>query len=131
LRLPNPLGGRGDLGELLDKPAVDVGGDLVTLNNSGYDATRPDPARPGEARGWEATSGACYRLEVDMGEQPPAAWTITGESQSGMPGSAHYDDQREDWRQGRVHRLPLDRAEVERMATRRQTLPTASMASAR
>jgi penicillin amidase len=131
LRLRHPLGDRGDLGELLDKPAVDVGGDLVTLNNSGYDAGRPDPARPGEGDGWEATSGAGYRLEVDLGEEPPAAWTITGESQSGLPGSPHYDDQREDWRVGRVHRLPLDRSEVERIAARRETLATASMASAR
>jgi penicillin amidase len=122
LRLRHVLGGRGDLGTLLDKPAMDVGGELVTLDNSGYDATRPDPARPGEARGWEATSGSGYRLEVDLGEQPPAAWTITGESQSGLPGSAHYDDQREDWRAGRVHRLPLDRSEVERAAVSRTRL---------
>jgi penicillin amidase len=131
LRLRHPLSGRGDLGELLDKPAVDVGGDLVTLNNSGYDAGRPDPARPGEEHGWEATSGAGYRLEVDLGEEPPAAWTITGESHSGLPGSPHYDDQRDAWRAGRVHRLPLDRSEVEASATRRETLATAAMASAR
>jgi penicillin G amidase len=122
LRLRHPLGGRGDLAELLDKPAVEVGGDLVTLNNSGYPGTRPDAHRADGATGWEATSGAGYRLEVDLGEVPPAAWTITGESQSGLPGNPHYDDQRADWATGKVQRLPLDRVEVERQAVDRLTL---------
>jgi penicillin amidase len=112
LRLRHPLSGRGDLGELLDKPTVEVGGDLTTLNNSGFDPGR-DLHSPKGPRAWEATSGAGYRLEVDMGESPPAAWTITAESQSGDPGSPHWDDQRADFLAGRVRRLPLDRAEVE------------------
>jgi penicillin amidase len=109
LLLPHALSGRGDLGRLLDKGPIPVPGDLATLNNSGFDAGRGP-------RGWWATSGAGYRLEVDLGEQPPAAWTITGESQSAMAGSPHHDDQRSDYVAGRVHRLPLDRAEIERDA---------------
>jgi penicillin amidase len=123
LRLRHPMSGRGDLGELLDKPMVEVGGDLTTLNNSGFDANR-DPRGPQGPRAWEATSGAGYRLEVDMGESPPVAWTITAESQSGDPGSRHWDDQRADFLAGRVRRLPLDRTEVEAGAqTRTQLVP--------
>jgi len=105
LPLRHPLSGRGDLGALLDKAPVPVPGDLATLNNSGFDATR-------DGRGWIATSGAGFRLEVDLGEEPAAAWTITGESQSALPGSPHHDDQRADFVACRVHRLPLDRDAV-------------------
>jgi penicillin amidase len=107
--LRHPLSGRGELGRLFDKGPVPVPGDLTTLNNSSFDMCR-------DARAWWATSGTGYRLEVDLGERPPAAWSITGESQSALLGSPHYDDQRTDWIEGRVHRVPLDRAEVEAIA---------------
>lgn len=105
LALRHPLSGRGDLGALLDKGPVPVPGDLATLNNSGFDASR-------DGRGWMATSGAGYRLEVDLGEEPAAAWTITGESQSALPGSPHHDDQRADFVACRVRRVPLDREAI-------------------
>ena len=109
LLLRHPLSARGDLGSLFDKGPVPVPGDLATLNNSGFDATR-------DGRGWMASSGAGYRLEVDLGEKPAAAWTITGESQSALPGSPHYDDQRDDHVHGRVRRMPLDRDQVDTIA---------------
>jgi penicillin amidase len=109
LELPHPLSGGTGLGPLLDKPPTPVPGDLVTLDNSGFDASR-------DGRGWVATSGAGYRLEVDLGAKPDAAWTITAESQSAMLGSRHFDDQRQDFVQGRVRCVPLDPTEVERMA---------------
>lgn len=109
LLLRHPLSGRGDLGRRFDKGPMPVPGDLATLNNSGFDAGRG-------SQGWWASSGAGYRLEVDLGEQPPAAWSISGESQSALAGSPHYDDQRPDYLAGRVRRLPLDRGEVVAMA---------------
>ena len=105
LLLRHPLSSRGELGSWFDKGPVPVPGDLATLNNSGFDATR-------DGRGWMASSGAGYRLEVDLGEEPPAAWTITGESQSALLGGPHYDDQRDDYVHGRVRRVPLDRSEI-------------------
>lgn len=105
LHLRHPLSARGSIGALFDKGPAPVPGDLATLSNSGFDATRGP-------NGWMATSGAGYRLEVDLGEEPPAAWAITGESQSALVGSAHYDDQRTDFIAGRVHRLALDPAEI-------------------
>lgn len=109
LVLRHPLSARSELWTLFDKGPVPVPGDLATLNNSGFDATRG-------GRGWMASSGAGYRLEVDLGEEPAAAWTITGESQSALLGSAHYDDQRDDYVHGRVRRVPLDRDQVEAIA---------------
>jgi len=109
LLLRHPLSSRGEIGGLFDKGPVPVPGDLATLNNSGFDASR-------DGRGWMASSGAGYRLEVDLGEEPPAAWTITGESQSALLGSPHYDDQRDEYVQGRVRRMPLDRDQVQAIA---------------
>jgi len=109
LLLRHPLSARGELGGLFDKGPVAVPGDLATLNNSGFDATR-------DGRGWMASSGAGYRLEVDLGEEPAAAWTITGESQSALLGSPHYDDQRDDYVRGRVRRMPLDRDQLDAVA---------------
>lgn len=115
LLLRHPLSARGAIADLFDKGPVPVPGDLATLNNSGFDATR-------DGRGWMASSGAGYRLEVDLGEQPPAAWTITGESQSALLGSPHYDDQRDAYVAGRVHRIPLDAGEAVAAATHTTTL---------
>jgi len=109
LLLRHPLSARGEFGALFDKGPVPVPGDLATLNNSGFDATR-------DGRGWMATSGAGYRLEVDLGEEPAGAWSITGESQSALLGSPHYDDQRDDHVHGRVRRIPLDRDQVDAIA---------------
>lgn len=122
LTLRHVLSGRGDLGELLDIRVGEVGGSLATLSNSGFDATRPTGPGVDGNRGWRPSSGAGYRLEIDLGEDPPAVWTITLESQSGVPGSAHYGDQIDDFLHGTTHRLPLDRAEVEAEARYRQML---------
>ncbi|MGE4003514.1 MAG: penicillin acylase family protein [Planctomycetaceae bacterium] len=37
---------------------------------------------------------------------------MDGQSQSGQPGSPHYDDQLVPWTAGEYHFLPLDRADV-------------------
>jgi penicillin amidase len=109
LVLRHPLAADTALSSLLDKPATPVPGDLVTLDNSGFDASR-------DGRGWLATSGAGFRLEVDLGAKPDAAWTITAESQSALVGDPHFDDQREDFVQGRTRCVPLDIAAIEHMA---------------
>jgi penicillin amidase len=90
------LSGRGDLGELLDHGGVEVGGDGVTVAS----------ASPGAQ--FQARSGAGYRLIVDLGSAPPELWAVDGQSQSGHPGSPHYDDQLQDWLDGRYHRVTLD-----------------------
>jgi penicillin amidase len=122
LTLRHPLSGRGELGELLDKPAVAVPGDLSSVNNSGFEGGRIPPDLPAYQRNWEATSGAGYRLVADLGVSPPEIWTITGESQSGHPGSPHWNDQLDDFVAGRYQRIPMDEAAIEVAATSRLTL---------
>lgn len=119
LRLRHPLAGRGALAELLAKPPVEVGGDSWTINNSGFPggaAGRPD------ATAFEPSSGAGFRMVVDLGESPPRAWTVTAESQSGHPGSAHWNDQLDDFVRGRAHRVALDPIEVDATAVDRLTI---------
>lgn len=122
LTLRHPLSGRGELGELLDKPPVAVPGDLSTINNSGFEGGRISPDLPGYDRNWEATSGAGYRLVADLGVSPAEIWTITGESQSGHPGSPHWNDQLDDFLAGRYRRIPMEDAAIEATAETRFTL---------
>ena len=119
LTLRHPLGGRGSLGELLDKPPVEVGGDPWTVNNSGYAGSPPGHA---DGRAFEAASGAGFRMLVDLGESPPRAWTVTAESQSAHPGSEHWADQVEDFAAGRYRAVPLEAGEVEAAAVERLVL---------
>jgi penicillin amidase len=98
------LSGRGDVGVLFDHGGEPVPGDLVTVGN----------AAP--ACGLHARSGAGYRLLVDLGSSPPQLWAVDGQSQSGHPGSPHYDDQLADWLAGRYHQITLDPAAAQAAA---------------
>lgn len=100
LRPRHVLSGRGDLGLLLDHPSRPVRGDMLTVCNTGNDAD------------WQATTGAGYRMAADMADPRPALLAVDLGSQSGHPGSPHYDDQVADWLAGKYHRLPLDRDEI-------------------
>jgi penicillin amidase len=108
------LSGRGDLGLLLDHGGEPVAGDLVTVGN----------AAP--AGGFQARSGAGYRLLVDLASSPPQLWAVDGQSQSGHPGSPHYDDQLDDWLDGRYHQLTLDAAAAQAAAIQTLRLEPAS-----
>jgi len=119
LRLRHPLAARGSLAELLVKPAAEVGGDSWTINNSGFPG---GPLGQADPAAFEATSGAGYRMVVDLGASPPCAWTVSGESQSGHPGSAHWNDQLADFVGGRMHRVPMDPAEVDATVVHRLVL---------
>ena len=66
--------------------------------------------------------GANFRLVVDLGETPPALWTVDAAGQSGHPGSSNYCDQITTWLAGSHHRVPMDRAEAEGEAAARLTL---------
>lgn len=89
------LGHIGDLGELLNHKPTAVKGDMITVGNTG------------QGPNWTSTSGAGYRLVHDMGSNPPCMWAVDGQGQSGHPGSPHYNDQQDDWLNGRYHCLEL------------------------
>lgn len=95
LQLKHTLSGRGELGLLLDRGNLPVKGDGVTVCNTGADPN------------FLAVMGAGYRLIADLADQTGGLWAIDVGSESGHPGSAHYDDQILEWRAGRYHFLPL------------------------
>lgn len=104
VNLPHPLEGSGDLAELLSMGGQPVGGSGVTVCNTGYDPN------------YLAGMGANFRLFVDLGETPPALWTVDTAGQSGHPGSPNYCNQLPTWLAGDHHRVPLDRPEIEAAA---------------
>ena len=90
------LSSRGDLGQLLDRSGLPLGGDGNTVNSS-----TPDPT-------WGAWLGASYRMVSDLADPKLGMWAIDVGSASGHPGSAHYDDQIQPWSEGKLHYLALD-----------------------
>ena len=94
VQLRHLLSGRGDLGQLLDRGGLPVGGNGVTVCNTGFDPN------------WGALMGANYRLISDLGED--GMWAVEAQGQSGHPGSAHYCDQLPEWLAGRYHFLAFD-----------------------
>ncbi len=97
LQQKHVLSGRGDLGALLDRGSVPVRGDYVTVCNTGL---APD---------YSAPTGAGYRMIADLSDAKGGLWAIDAGSESGHPGSPHYDDQLDDWISGRYHYLSLNR----------------------
>ena len=89
------LAHRGDLAELLNQTAQPVNGDMMTVCNTGF-----------------GTTGAGYRLIHDLSSQPPQMLAVDCQSQSGQPGSPHYDDQFSTWAAGEHHVLYLDREQA-------------------
>ena len=118
----HPLSARGDLGRLLDKPAREIGGDGGTVANSGFGGGHADPRSPAYLRAWEATSGAGYRLVVDLGDPDGSIWTVTAEGQSANAGSPNAADQVDDFVAGRYHEVPLHRGRAEAAARHRLVL---------
>jgi penicillin amidase len=58
---------------------------------------------------------------VDVGEWDKSVSALPG-GQSGHPASSHYQDQIDDWIQGRYHPMLFSRAAVERAAAAALTL---------
>lgn len=89
------LSGRGDLASLLDRSGLPLGGDGHTINSSSPDANHA------------AWLGAGYRMLADLADLRAGLWSVEVGSQSGHPGSEHYDDQLAPWYAGRLYYLPL------------------------
>jgi penicillin amidase len=122
LQLRHPLSGRGDLGALLDKPAVPIGGDPGTVHNTGFPGGRIPATSPDYWRNWEASSGCGFRMVADLGDPHGSLWTITGEGQSAHPGSPHAQDQIADFAAVRYREVPLARDRVVGQARHRLVL---------
>src|SRR5690606_8921444 len=83
LTMRHPLGHRGELGQLLNRGDLPIGGNLVTVNNMGYDEN------------YRVMHGANYRMLVDLTES--GMWAASASGNSGNPGSPNYCDQIDDW----------------------------------
>ena len=105
IQLDHYLSGRGDLGSLLSRSGGPVGGNGITVCNTGHDPN------------YLASIGATYRLVADLGESPSALWAVDAAGQSGHPGSNHYCDQVSEWAAGRNHRIPLQRFDLKAATT--------------
>jgi penicillin amidase len=99
LTLHHVLSAVGDLGQLLDRGGVPVGGDFSTVGNTGL-----GPA-------YEAKTGAGYRLIAELAHDQPGLWSVDAQSHRGHPGSPHQNDQLADWLAGRFHWITLGRLE--------------------
>jgi penicillin amidase len=110
LQQKHPLTDRGDLGHLLDRGAVPVRGDMQTVCNSG------------QAADFSAPTGAGYRMIADLGDPQGTLWAIDAGSESGVPGSRHYDDQLVAWVRGEYHPLRLFPTAQQTEGWARQTL---------
>jgi penicillin amidase len=95
LQQKHVLSGRGDLGQILDLGGLPVRGDFVTVCNTGL---APD---------YSAPTGAGYRLIADLSDPHGGLWAVDAGSESGQPGSPHYNDQIDDWITARYHYIPL------------------------
>jgi penicillin amidase len=89
------LSGRGDLGLLLDRSGLPAPGDATTVNSGTPDAN------------FAAWLGAGYRMVADLSDPQLGIWSVEVGSQSGHPGSPHYDDQAPAWERGELYYLPL------------------------
>ncbi len=104
IQLRHVLSARGDLSELLDRGGVPVGGNGITVCNTGYDPN------------WGALMGANYRLIADLSTSPLTFQAVDAQGESGHPGSQHYCDQLEEWINARYHELPFERDGAEATA---------------
>ena len=97
IALNHLLSDRGDLSDLLRRGGQPVGGNGITVSNTGFDPN------------YLASIGANWRHNADLADDPPGLWAVDATGQSGHPGSPHYGDQVTEWLSGRHHYLPLDR----------------------
>jgi penicillin amidase len=118
LPLRHFLGGRGDLGQLLDRGGQPVRGGLTTVCNVSPMPNYVAAARPS----WEGKIGAGFRMIADLATQPPEMWCVDAGSQSGHVGSPHYADRLDDWLEGRYQSIALGPTEARRAAVERFVL---------
>ena len=110
IALNHLLSDRGDLSDLLKRGGQPVGGNGITVCNTGFDPN------------YLASIGANWRHNADLADDPPGLWAVDTTGQSGHPGSPHYGDQLTEWLAGRHHYLPLDSKRARAQAASTLTL---------
>ena len=100
VNLPHLLDGVGDLGSLFNRGGDPVGGSGITVSNTGFDPN------------YLASMGANFRLIVDLGEYPPALWTVDAAGQSGHLSSKNYCDQLQTWLKGKYNKIYMNQNDI-------------------
>ena len=100
-----------ELAELLDPPAIPSSGDGDTPLQGGY-----SPANPATV-----TSLSVARYSYDPSDWENSLWVVPLGS-SGHPGSPHYADQSETWRQVKMTPMGYDWSRIEASCETKQTL---------
>ena len=109
-------------------------GSLHTVNVAGYGTPVRDTASTrvhGAPPPFVNRYGPSQRHVVDMAAVDDAGGFVIPTGQSGVPTSRHYRDQTPMWREGRLWRIPLDRAKASARAVHRMTLRPAGAAERR
>ncbi len=107
IELRHHLSDRGEIFRTLDRGGQPTRGNGVTVANTGFEPN------------YLAVMGANYRINADLGEDPPGLWAVDAAGQSGHPGSPNYCDQLPTWLKGSHHYIPIDRTRVEKGAAKR------------
>ncbi len=115
VRVAHPMGSVPALERMfgLDAGTFSAPGSMHTVNVAGWGGLRPP---------FVSGHGASQRHVVDMGDLDGAGGFVLPGGQSGVPFSPHYRDQLPLWREGRLWRIPLDRAAAEARTVARMTL---------
>jgi penicillin amidase len=97
----HPFGAANPLFRRIFNRFVATGGASETVTQNGYLATDP----------FRGVWGPVYRMIADLGDRRRSRWQLTT-GQSGHPGSRHYDDLLEGWRDGRTNPCYVDEHEL-------------------
>ena len=99
----------------LDPPSVPYGGDMDTVQASPYIPTDA----------LATVSGSVARYAFDLADWDRSGWVVPLGA-DGEPGAAHFSDQQESWRNGRLLPAPYSRHAVHAAANQQVTLVAAS-----
>jgi penicillin G amidase len=109
VQFAHPFGEANALFRRIFNRFVETGGASETVTQTGYLATAP----------FRGLWGPVYRMLADLGDPRRSRWQLTT-GQSGHPGSRHYDDLLEGWREGRTNPVYLAEHELRAAGRARQ-----------
>ncbi len=101
IEFSHPLGTANELLRRVFNRRTPGAGASETVTQVGYAPTEP----------FRGEWGPVYRMIADLGDQRRSRWQLTT-GQSGHPGSKHYDDMIDAWRQGTTNPVLMEEQDV-------------------
>ncbi len=112
----HPMGEVPALAPFFNRGPYPLGGDGTTVWCAAPESSDPKATK---------TVGPPYRMIVDLGDLRQSV-SLLAPGQSGLPGTAHYDDQAAAWHAGGYHPMLFAREDVEREVRHRLRLTPAN-----